>query len=94
MALEKTIEYKTLPVNNAYHKIIGVDFHDEIVDGKKVYYASLRVRTFTDDTKDTRIKVKVYSFSFESENDLTYPNFYASLKTHEDFENAIDLLEE
>jgi len=91
MALQKTIEYKTLSIKNAYHKIIGVDFHDEMIDDKKVYHVSLRVGVFINGAKETRIRIDMYPFSFENESDLNLSTFYFNLKSHEDFIDSIDV---
>jgi hypothetical protein len=94
MALKKDISYKTLPVKDAYLKIISVDIHDEMItidlQQTKVYHVSLRVRFYTNEDKSYRLKIETYPFSFESEKDLTLVNFYTSLKEHEDFKNAVD----
>jgi hypothetical protein len=79
MALLKNIEFKTLPVENAYHKIGEWQIHDVInSDGVKEYIVQVRVDIFIDATKTTLLEQKVIAFSSVSDS-VNLKNVYPRL---------------
>jgi len=90
MAIKQDVDFKSIPVSDAYIKIDGFEVVDRVVDGSKVYRTALNVAVYPSSDKVERLYSKQYAICDLEESELDLKTFYTKLKEHEDFENAVD----
>lgn len=91
MALQKTIEFKGVSIENAYCKIINLNGSKS-----KIYY-SIGIFISKDTSADENNLITVYSDEFVPSQDLASPRWdkqaYEDAKIKDFLKDAIDLLE-
>lgn len=92
MALQKSITFRGLQVQNAYYKIVGFNVQEDGVDenSAKTYRADVMVITFSDSSKEHDLEGKNHLIKGLSESGLSIASFYTALKALQDFEGATD----
>lgn len=92
MALEKTIDYKGLTVENAYFKIHTAEVRGKWVDGVKLYNVTLLI--YVSPVKDGQtLRTFQFGLSGLAEDDLTFENYYTLLKADcEELDGSVDVV--
>ena len=94
MALTKSVTHLGTTYPNAYYKLEGFDINFGRMDGDTKYYiSSLRVKCYTDSTKEYVLDEGVGLGTMRQdfvEADNTFPKHYAWLKTLPMFDGATD----